>query len=39
VDLIVTGSHRLNPGQPGGGWDTTSYKVSLLCAYPILLVK
>jgi nucleotide-binding universal stress UspA family protein len=39
VDLIVMGSHRPNPRRPGGGWGTTSYKVGLLCACPILLVK
>jgi universal stress protein A len=39
VDLIVMGSHRPDPARPGGGWGTTSYKVGLLCACPVLLVK
>jgi nucleotide-binding universal stress UspA family protein len=39
VDLIVMGSHKPDPARPGGGWGTTSYKVGLLCACAVLLVK
>ena len=38
-DLIVMGSHRVNPKRRGMGWGTTSYKVGILCRCPILLVK
>lgn len=39
VDLVLIGSHRVNPGQPGRGFGTTSYKVALACQCPVLLVK
>ncbi len=39
ADLIVMGSHKVNPKRRGAGWGTTSYKVGLLCRCPILLVK
>jgi nucleotide-binding universal stress UspA family protein len=39
ADLIVMGSHRVNPKRRGLGWGTTSYKVGILCRCPILLVK
>ncbi len=39
TDLIVMGSHRVNPKRRGMGWGTTSYKVGILCRCPILLVK
>jgi nucleotide-binding universal stress UspA family protein len=39
ADVIVMGSHRPDPTQPGGGWGTTSYKVGLLCPCAVLLVK
>lgn len=39
ADLIVMGSHRVNPRRRGMGWGTTSYKVGILCRCPILLVK
>jgi len=39
ADLIVMGSHNVNPKRRGAGWGTTSYKVGLLCRCPILLVK
>jgi nucleotide-binding universal stress UspA family protein len=39
ADLIVMGSHRVDPGRRGAGWGTTSYKVGILCSCPILLVK
>jgi nucleotide-binding universal stress UspA family protein len=39
VGLIVMGSHRVDPRRVGRGLGTTSYKVSILCSCPILLVK
>lgn len=39
ADLIVMGSHKVNPRRRGAGWGTTSYKVGILCRCPILLVK
>jgi nucleotide-binding universal stress UspA family protein len=38
-DLIVMGSHRVDPEQPGKGLWTTPHKVSLLADCPILLVR
>lgn len=38
ADCIVLGSHRLGRA-PGTGLGTTSYKVGILCACPVLLVK
>ncbi len=39
ADLIVMGSHRFSPRRAGHGWGTLSYKVGLLSACPVLLVK
>jgi len=39
TDLIVLTSHKIDPGQPGGGWGTLSYKVGILSPCPVLLVK
>ena len=39
ADLIIMGSHKVNPKRRGAGWGTTSYKVGILCRCPILLVK
>jgi nucleotide-binding universal stress UspA family protein len=39
ADVIIMGSHRVNPRRRGMGWGTTSYKVGILCRCPILLVK
>ena len=39
ADLIVMGSHKVNPTRRTRGWGTTSYKVGILCQCPILLVK
>jgi len=39
VDLVVMGSHKINPARSGRGWGTTSYKVGIFCQCPILLVK
>ena len=38
-DLIVMGSHRLDPEKPAKGLWTTSQKVSLLAGCPVLLVR
>jgi len=38
ADLVVLGSHRIGP-RPGQGLGTTSYKVAIACACPVLLVK
>jgi nucleotide-binding universal stress UspA family protein len=39
VDLIILGSHKVDPARPGRGWGTTSYKVGILCRCPVMLVK
>ena len=39
ADVIVMGSHRVDPRRSETGWGTTSYKVGILCRCPILLVK
>ena len=39
VDLIVMSSHRVDPDRLAETWGTLSYKVSVLCECPILLVK
>lgn len=39
VDLIIMSSHRVDPTNPVTSWGTLSYKVSVLCDCPILLVK
>jgi len=39
VDLIVMGSHTVDPTQLGQGLGTTSYKVAILCRCPVMLVK
>jgi len=39
VDLIVMTSHRIDPNHLAETWGTLSYKVSVLCECPILLVK
>lgn len=39
VDLIVLASHTVAAGQPGRGWGTLSYKISVLAPCPVLLVK
>ncbi len=38
-DLIVMSSHRLATRRPSESWGTISYKVGLLAACPVLLVK
>lgn len=39
VDLIVMSSHRVDPDRLAETWGTLSYKVSVICDCPILLVK
>lgn len=39
VDLIVMSSHRVDPNRLAETWGTLSYKVSVICECPILLVK
>ena len=39
VDLIVMSSHRVDPDRLAATWGTLSYKVSVICECPILLVK
>lgn len=39
IDLIVMSSHRIDPEDPIASWGTLSYKVSVVCECPILLVK
>lgn len=39
VDLVVMGSHKVDPARHTRGWGTTSYKVGIFCQCPILLVK
>jgi nucleotide-binding universal stress UspA family protein len=39
IDLVVLASHAVNRDDPAAGWGTLSYKVGLLVACPVLLVK
>ena len=39
VDLIVMNSHKIDLEHPSGGWGTISYKVGILAACPVMLVK
>jgi len=39
VDLIVVDSHRIEPGKPGKGLGTLSYRIALAARCPVLLVK
>lgn len=39
VDLIVMSSHRVDPDDLAASWGTLSYRVSVVCDAPILLVK
>jgi nucleotide-binding universal stress UspA family protein len=39
ADLILLTSHRVEPGKPGAGWGTLSYKIGILSSCPVLLVK
>ena len=39
VDLVVATSPRFDPDNPGTGWASMSYKISMLCPCQVLLVK
>ena len=39
VDLIIMSSHRIDPNNLAASWGTLSYRVSVVCDSPILLVK
>lgn len=39
VDLIVMGSHPVDPKRPLHGFASTSHKVAILAGCPVLLVK
>jgi len=39
VDLIVLTSPRLDPSNLVAGWGSLSFKISIMCQCPILLVK
>jgi nucleotide-binding universal stress UspA family protein len=39
TDLIVLGSHPVNPQRPRDSWITISYQVAILAGCPVLLVK
>ncbi|MFY9255922.1 MAG: universal stress protein [Fuerstiella sp.] len=39
VDLIIMSSHAIQPNDGVQSWGTLSYKVSIACPCPILLVK
>ncbi len=39
ADLIVMNSHKIDLQNPSQDWATISYKVSILAACPVLLVK
>jgi nucleotide-binding universal stress UspA family protein len=39
VDLIVLTSPRLDPSNLSAGWGSLSYKISIACQCPVLLVK
>jgi nucleotide-binding universal stress UspA family protein len=39
ASLVLMGSHRVDPRRAGRGWGTISYRVGILVACPVLLVK
>lgn len=39
ADLIVMDSHRVEPGRPGRGPTTISYRVAIVAECPVLLIK
>ena len=39
VDLIILDSHRIEPGKPGKGFATLSYRIAITAPCPVLLVK
>jgi len=39
IDLIILSSHRIEDFSSGEGWATISYKVAILAACPVMMVK
>jgi len=39
ADLIIVDSHRIEPGKPGKGFATLSYRIAITATCPVLLVK
>jgi nucleotide-binding universal stress UspA family protein len=39
ADLVVLTSPRIDPNNPGVGWGSLSYKISIMSGCPVLLVK
>jgi universal stress protein A len=39
VDVIVLGSHKIDPSNPAEGWATISYRVAILAPCHVLMVK
>lgn len=39
ADLLMLGSHKIEPGNPPKNLMTLSYQVSMMCQCPVLLVK
>lgn len=39
IDLIILSSHRIENFETGEGWATISYKVGILAACPVMMVK
>ena len=39
IDLIILSSHRIENFESGEGWATISYKVGILAACPVMMVK
>jgi nucleotide-binding universal stress UspA family protein len=39
TDLLILSSHRIDPQNAGRGWGTLSYRVAIVAACPVLLVK
>jgi nucleotide-binding universal stress UspA family protein len=39
VDVIVLTAPRFDPSNLGAGWGSLSYKISVVCSCPVLLVK
>jgi nucleotide-binding universal stress UspA family protein len=38
-ELIVLGSHKVDPQHPALGWGTISYRIAIMARCPVLLVK
>jgi len=39
VDLIIMGSHRIDPDRPGHDWSSISYSVAIVAPCAVMLVK